>query len=123
MLAGYYTQTYTRIPSMEAANESARHAVNAILRDLEEKEAPGFRFRRTYCDIWNPEDREVDELRWLRDLDAKLHRRGMPHLMEVFDLDYLIQHLFSGGDLDPFDPLQLLTKLRRLYQRSPHFSA
>ncbi len=61
VLCGYYTQTYTRIPSMEAANESARHAVNAILSHLERKQAPSARFRRSYCDIWNPEDREVDD--------------------------------------------------------------
>jgi hypothetical protein len=34
LLAGTYMATYTRIMTMEACNESARHAVNVILREI-----------------------------------------------------------------------------------------
>lgn len=147
VVAGYYTKTFTRIPSMEAANESARHAVNAILRHLDdhdasadsedpedldestgrgESEAPaaadrkklplGVKVRRTFCDVWSPEDREIDDLKFLKELDAKLVARGLPHLLDIFDVDYLAQHLLSGGSRDPLDPLRLLSRLRRLYR-------
>jgi uncharacterized protein with NAD-binding domain and iron-sulfur cluster len=116
VLAGYYTKTHTRIPSMEAANESARHAVNAILKHLERWDAPGVRIRRTYCDIWSPEDRELDDLRFLKELDQRLVERGLPHLLDIFDVDYLAQHLLQGGSRDPLDPLRLLERLRRLYR-------
>lgn len=116
VVAGYYTQTHTRIPSMEAANESARHAVNAILLHLERHDAPGVNVRRTYCDIWSPEDRELDDLKFLKELDEKLLERGLPHLLDIFDVEYLAQHLLRGGSRDPLDPLRLLSRLRRLYR-------
>jgi uncharacterized protein with NAD-binding domain and iron-sulfur cluster len=128
VFAGYYTQTYTRVPSMEAANESGRHAVNAILRHIHKKSSEqdgnsdGYLFRRSYCDVWNPEDREIDDLQFLRDLDEELLRRGRPHVMELFELDYLAEHLLRGGPGDPLDPLQLLSRLRTLYRRASHRS-
>ena len=115
-MAGYYTQTYTRIPSMEAANESARHAVNVILLHLSSKQARGIKHRRSLCDIWSPEDRELDDLRVLRELDARLHAQGLPHCMDIFDLDYLTAHVLSGDEGDPLDPLKLLSRLRKLYR-------
>jgi hypothetical protein len=116
VLAGYYTQTHTRVPSMEAANESARHAVNAILRHLETKAAPGHQFRRAYCDIWNPEDRELDDLKFLKELDENLCSRGKPHVLEILDLDELARNLLRGGAGDPLDPLRFLSRLTRMYQ-------
>jgi hypothetical protein len=119
VLAGYYTQTYTRVPSMEAANESARHAVNAILRHISERTPKDQKiYRGSFCDIWNPEDREVDDLEFLKDLDQKLFDRGLDHMMEIFELDYLAEHLLRGGPRDPLDPLQLLGRLRTLYRQA-----
>jgi uncharacterized protein with NAD-binding domain and iron-sulfur cluster len=43
-LAGDYVRTYTDLATMEAANESARHAVNGILRAT--------RSRRERCPVW-----------------------------------------------------------------------
>jgi len=126
VFAGYYTQTYTRVPSMEAANESGRHAVNAILQHIHEKATGSDKaadaFRRSYCDIWNPEDREIDDLQFLRDLDEELLNRGLPHFMDLFELDYLAEHLLRGGKSDPLDPLELLSRLRGLYRQSPQHS-
>jgi 15-cis-phytoene desaturase len=115
VLTGQYTQTYTRLPCMEAANESARHAVNAIISDVQSKRTDAFyRSPGSYCDVWNPEDREVDDLRFLKDLDRVLCERGVPHLFDVLGADELVGNVLRGGARDPFDPLSLLTRLRRL---------
>ncbi|MDQ2642684.1 MAG: hypothetical protein M3020_02630 [Myxococcota bacterium] len=118
VLAGHHTKTYTRLPSMEGANESGRHAVNAILRHLSESDLSGRQFHGSFCDIWNPEDRELDDLQFFKELDERLEERGLPHVFESLDLDFAFEHLLRGGASDPLDPLQLLTALRRLYQRS-----
>lgn len=75
VLAGTYMQTYTRLTSMEAANESARHAVNALLQ--------AWKIGGDRCDIWDPEDHEVEDLQWFKDLDEELLRRGLPHFVDV----------------------------------------
>jgi len=75
VMCGTFMKTFTRLTSMEGANESARHAVNALLQKLE---VPGDR-----CEIWDPEDNEVDDLQWLKDLDEELHRRGLPHFVDI----------------------------------------
>ena len=72
----------------------------------------------SYCDIWNPEDREIDDLQFLKDLDKRLFDRGRPHIMDLFELDYLTENLLRGGLSDPLDPLQILSRLRRLYRPS-----
>ena len=78
VLAGVLMQTYTRLTSMEAANESGRHAVNAILKEV------GFKGHR--CDTWDPEKNEFADLDFLVDLDARLLELGLPHFMDVLDL-------------------------------------
>ncbi|MGH9885056.1 MAG: hypothetical protein ACREBE_05990, partial [bacterium] len=88
VLAGTYMQTFTRLTSMEAANESARHAVNAFLQYWE---IGGDR-----CDIWDPEDHELEDLQWFKDLDEKLFDRKLPHFVDILDWDELpadLQHL------------------------------
>jgi hypothetical protein len=88
VLAGTFMQTFTRLTSMEGANESGRHAVNALLQALR---VPGDR-----CDIWDPEDHELDDLRWLRDLDERLLGRGLPHFIDILGWDELptqLEHL------------------------------
>jgi uncharacterized protein with NAD-binding domain and iron-sulfur cluster len=106
-LAGMYTKTFTRIPSMEAANESARHAVNAILRDAKLER------NRAYCDIWNPEDRELDDLAWLKDLDRKLFERGRGHVFELYGLKRLVRFGLRGGPEDPFDPIRFFWAINK----------
>src|SRR5580698_6115681 len=76
VLAGTYMKTFTRLTTMEAANESARHAVNGILWDF------GHSMATSYCDIWPLEDREVDDFRILKDLDEELYERGLDHFTD-----------------------------------------
>ena len=84
VFAGTYMKTYTRLTTMEAANESARHAVNAILLEAE-RAAPTGR-AGNLCSIWPLEEREIEDLRFLRDLDARLVKRGLPHLLDILGL-------------------------------------
>jgi 15-cis-phytoene desaturase len=73
VFAGAFMRTQTRLNTMEAANESARRAVNAILR------ADGASIQR--CPVWNVEDHEIPELLPLRELDERIYRRGGHHLL------------------------------------------
>ncbi|WP_437994903.1 NAD(P)-binding protein [Sorangium sp. So ce185] len=105
MLAGTYMQTYTRLTTMEAANESGRHAANAILDDLQRRE-PSLSF--PCCETWNPEEGELPDLEWLKELDRRLFyypgsgdkepahgpapegRSGrLPHFVDILGLDEL----------------------------------
>ncbi len=116
VLCGMYMKTYTRIPTMEAANESARHAVNAIL-EHSEKCTDGehqHRYRGSHCDTWNPEDYEVEDFDWFLELDQTLVSRGLPHIVDILDVDRLLDTLGRGGPEDPLDPISIMRRLRRL---------
>lgn len=73
VFAGAFMRTCTRLNTMEAANESGRRAVNAILeRD------------RSSCqrsEVFDLERFEVPELRPARELDARILRRGGRHAL------------------------------------------
>jgi len=92
VLAGTYMQTRTRLTTMEAAAESARHAVNGVLVDA------GFSGIR--CRIWDPEqpkDLELPDLQYFVDLDRELLARGLPHLVDVLSLQSLPDELLRGA--------------------------
>ncbi|MCA9652841.1 MAG: FAD-binding protein [Myxococcales bacterium] len=112
VLAGAYNKTYTRIETMEAANESARHAVNAILDHwLRHWELAGIvqPMVGEYCDVWDPERNELEDLEALRRLDEMLVRDDLPHFMDILGLDTA-----SGGKDSIASFLQLLdTAIRR----------
>lgn len=108
VLAGTYMKTHTRLTCMEAANESARHAVNAILKHSSHV------VKSPLCDILPIEQREIKDLEYLKELDEKLFERNLPHFMEILGVDYLTSELLRGGRADPFDPRWLLDKLRTL---------
>lgn len=97
VLAGTYMRTRTRIVTMEAANESARHAVNAILRDARAR-LPEGRIGQP-APIWDPEERELPDLTHLKELDGQLHRWGLPHLFQTLDLEAWLRQWSSSTDL------------------------
>jgi hypothetical protein len=121
VFAGTYLKTFTRMTTMESANESARHAVNAIIDHYlaHPKPAkqpgqqgsltgtPGFRMTPIgeYCRIWDPEKHELPELAALRELDAKLFAQGLPHVWDVLELEPqllpLLPPLDAPGDAGP----------------------
>ncbi len=88
VLAGTHMATYTRLTSMEAANESGRHAVNGILQ------ADAFHGAR--CQIWDPEDHEPVDLTMLKDLDRKLLELGLPHFVDILELREVPAAMLGG---------------------------
>jgi 15-cis-phytoene desaturase len=76
-LAGDYISTTTDLATMESANEAARQAVNALLRNE-------YRFAAESCQVWPFE--ELPELTEWKKFDEDLFRRGSPHGFEVAGL-------------------------------------
>ena len=97
VLAGTYMATHTRLTTMESANESARHAVNAIidaiLRDGHDRYRAAGRLIGDRCEIWPLYDNEIEDLEPLRKLDAALWEEGMPHVVEILGLARFIEKL------------------------------
>jgi NAD(P)-binding Rossmann-like domain len=107
VFAGTWTKTFTRMTSMEAACESGRHAVNAILdhyvwvasegTDRRENTTLPWRFpfgfldqgmsspirmptpAGDYCYVFDIENREPADTRALRILDSEYCQRSLPH--------------------------------------------
>jgi hypothetical protein len=106
---GTHMATTTHLTTMESANESARHAVNAILRGLafrpgEDYNAQGRVFAEL-AEIWDPEKNELDDLLPLKRLDRKLAEEGLPHVMDILkiidNVDALPMHGKSSDGHDP----------------------
>ena len=102
--AGTWKKTCTRITTMEAGNESARHAVNALLDHRHHhKSGAGEGPHQepqpfvegiasaviaqnplgALARIWDPEQHEFSDFVPLKELDAELFARGLPHLFDV----------------------------------------
>ena len=101
VFAGVYMRTFTRLTTMEAANESARHAVNGILR------VDGYKGDR--CAVDNPEDNELPDLQYFRDLDAELCCQHLPHFVDILNPETLPAEWLGGKfDLSRFGiPVQM----------------
>src|SRR5260221_723189 len=147
VIAGTHVRTFTRMGTMETANESARHAVNSILDHAtfeysDEAPAPAtYKFpqhadhdvdRHTtafgdYCDIWNPELFEFQDLELLRLIDKYLMEAGnkqlpddlppgetrppAPHLLDILRVDDLPDMLEDDrGAIGVFDMLSSMLK-------------
>lgn len=110
VFAGTWTKTFTRMTSMEAAGESARHAVNAILDHYIWVESGGLDRRETttlswqfpygfldqgmsspirmptpagdYCYVFDIENREPPDTRALRVVDSKYCQESLPHPLD-----------------------------------------
>lgn len=93
VFAGTYMQTHTGLPTMEAANESARHAVNAILEEMDHA--------AERCVIWPVEGAEPRDLDPLKELDRLLFQRGQKHFMEILGIDALVTSMMPRGDSLP----------------------
>lgn len=84
LIVGPHMRTRTRLTSMEACNESARHAVNAILWDTAER---GGGLLGEFCPTWDPEEDEFPDLAGLRTLDERLLARGLPHMLDILRVE------------------------------------
>src|SRR5207249_3636932 len=94
VLAGTYLQTDTRVTSMESANESARHAVNALLEHVLD-------FHGDLCPTWDPERYEIADAARLKELDEELFHADVPHMADVLDLEKLPDRLFATHPEEP----------------------
>ena len=111
VFAGTWTRTFTRITSMEAACESARHAVNAILDHYvwvgtggaDRREITALEWRipfgfldqgfsspvrlpspaGDYCFVFDIENREPLDALPLRNLDSQFFRASLPHPLDT----------------------------------------
>jgi len=92
VLAGSYMKTCTRLVTMESANESGRHATNAILRAHLASPSDEV-FVGVGPELWDPEDYELRDLDYLKRLDARLYEEGLPHAFEILRLEEAV----SGG--------------------------
>lgn len=101
MVAGPHMKTHTRMNTMEAANESARHAVNTILVHLASQERPPLPKKDApavppagtlmgdFCRVWDPEENEIEDLAPLKRLDERLYEKKLPHMAEILQLERL----------------------------------
>lgn len=135
VFAGTYMRTFTRMTTMESANESARHAVNAIIDHVvyvryAEEIARGVmppstvpalptnftrRYPRPspvgdYCQIWNPEQNEVEALAGQRAYDDLRFQLGLPHVWDSLGVEVLPSIISklraaAGGTLVPVPPV------------------
>lgn len=89
VFCGTYMRTFTRMTTMEAANESARHAVNAILDHMAARGKEGDRhpIAGDYCDIWDPEEHELDDLDFFKRIDKLLFEAKKPHIADILQFD------------------------------------
>lgn len=97
VLAGTYMASHTRIMTMEASNESARHAVNAILRRIRAIEDENVynsqnRLLGSYCEIFDPYDHEVDDFAPLKELDDALEAEELPHVLEILGFERILRY-------------------------------
>ncbi len=93
VFCGTWLDTFTRIVTMESANESARHAVNALLenvRSTKQRVAVGHD-----CATFDLELDELADLAPLRALDQELHTRGLPHFMEILKVEDAILPMYA----------------------------
>lgn len=98
-LAGDYVRTQTDLACMEGANESARHAVNAILSAER---------RKDLCETFDPLDREPAWLKVFQEADEQRFRRGLPWS----GVDLSDAALSVGWALDTVGDLLLVDDLR-----------
>lgn len=110
VVAGPHCKTWTRLATMEAANESGRHAANAIVTELNKAQLTSDRASqgsRSVNDgphffqpipVFNPEDHEAHDLELLRELDQRLCAEGLPHLFDALRLGDTLEELLGGTD-------------------------
>jgi hypothetical protein len=105
VFCGTYMRTFTRMTTMEAANESARDAVNAILDHMaaHRKEGDQQAIAGDYCDIWDPEEHELEDLDFFKRIDKLLHAANKPHIADILQFDKIADLQFP----DP-SPIQAL---------------
>ena len=94
--AGAHMATYTRMTTMEAANESGRHAAAAVIYELHQaakynRELHYEALAGDFPWIYPVEDYEGDDFDVFKKLDDILFDMGQPHLFEIIGLTQLVE--------------------------------
>jgi biotin carboxyl carrier protein len=115
VMAGNFMATLTRLSTMESANESARHAVNAILWKLASCTDSGQyngagRLLGDYVRVWNPERHELPDLDPLKRLDKALFDAKVPHFIDVLRIPEIIDEMGLYEEIGDY-PVRNLAKL------------
>jgi hypothetical protein len=116
VMAGNFMGTLTRLSTMESANESARHAVNAILARLAEssdstKYNGAGRLLGDNARVWNPERHEVPDLDPLKRLDKALFDAKVPHFIDVLRIPEIIDQMGLYEEVGDYPVRNLLRLL------------
>jgi uncharacterized protein with NAD-binding domain and iron-sulfur cluster len=118
LVAGIYAQTFTSLNTMEAANESARHAVNGLIAHYQHWRAAndiaGGRNRYETCRIWPLEELEPADFEWGKQVDSRLFSLGDPHAVEIQGVDKMVDYFFKVFNVEnvPQNPEQLQQKFK-----------
>ncbi len=125
VLAGTYMATHTRLMTMEACNESARHAVNAIL-DAIRQDVPNPGAEPKYsshgkqlgrrCEIFDPYNYEIADLRTFKELDKALCDEGLPHFVEILGIDRLVESMPRGAGSEATQLSKLFDAARTVHR-------
>jgi FAD binding domain len=99
--AGTYMATYARITTMEAANESGRHAAAAILYKLlasgrKDPSGQPIGLVGNFPMIWRIEDYEPDDLRFAKELDDGLIAANLPHALDIIGVTELVNSILAS---------------------------
>lgn len=97
VIAGAHMATHTRMMTMEGSAESGMHATNAILEALnnDDPNNPIYNGVRRNQPIqptepMNLEDDEIADLGFLKQLDDRLFRAGLPHLFTMLQAERML---------------------------------
>jgi hypothetical protein len=115
--AGSYMATYTRMTTMEAANESGRHAVAAIIYKILSKRDPTgrpFNLVANFPQIWRIEDHEPADLKYYKELDSALFAAKLPHVLDILGATELVNSILEANAFDEHILAQTLLQLRRV---------
>ena len=113
VIVGHFAQTFTSINTMEAANESGRHGVNAILNDYEQQFGANEIERFVHierCMIWPLDADEPTELDFLKEVDRAMfwdEKEHRPKRPNPKDPEQFAPHLFEILRLDDWSALTL----------------
>jgi hypothetical protein len=113
VVAGNHTRTFTRMSTMESANESARHAVNSIIEHLATRHPtndqravnPSYDGHRSAgvlmgdpAPIWDMERHELPDLAFWRRVDERLVAAGLPEMADILELHEHLEGWFVQMD-------------------------
>jgi hypothetical protein len=118
--AGAHMATYTRMTTMESANESGRHAAAALIYEI--RGAARRQHVRHYealagdfPSIFPVEDNEGDDIEFFKKLDDQLFDMGEPHLFEILGITKLVEKIQRGE----FSRTEIEAKLQPLLAGLP----